>query len=200
MCSSSEIEAYSHRHCGQGPDSPAARRGLLSRLISGISLFSGDVYGLERGCPAVRVFKGGPLLCRASAVNRSKMGQAFVIVVLINTPTVKMYLGLMSEHFHRRQGLRGPQTHSRGWWPCLSRLIAAAVGGLTPAPSATVAVLVSRDLLHRSEQAKPGCVTALLSGSGVPRLSVRPVGFSRCAKSTAKSTEIAFSDFRGADE
>ena len=70
-----------------------------------------------------------------------------------------------------------------GWW-------------FTPAPSATGAAIVSRDLLHRSEQAKPSCVTALLSGSGVPGLSMRPDGFSRCAK----STEIAFSDFRGADE
>ena len=52
MRSPSEIEAYSHRHCGQGLDSPAARRGLLSRLISGISLFSGDVYGLERDRPS----------------------------------------------------------------------------------------------------------------------------------------------------
>jgi hypothetical protein len=57
--------------------------------------------------PAVRVFEGGPLLCRTSAVNGSKMGQAFVIVGLINTPTVKMYLGLMSEHFHQRHDRRG---------------------------------------------------------------------------------------------
>ena len=146
--------------------------------------------------PAVRIFEGGRLLCRTSAVNGSKMGQPSVIVGPINTTTVKMYLGLMSEHFHRRQGLRGPQTHSRGWWPCLSRRIAAAVGGLTPAPSATVAVLVSRDLLHRSEQAKPGCVNGILTGSGAPGLSMRPVGFSRCAK----STEMAFSELRGADE
>ena len=129
-----------------------------------------------------------------------RWGQAFAKVSPISKTTAEISLGLMSEHFHQRDDRWGPQKHSRGWWPCLSRLIAAAVGGLTPAPSATVAVLVSRDLLHRSEQAKPGCVTALLSRSGVPRLSVRPVGFSRCAKSTAKSTEMAFSDFRGADE